>query len=382
MHRDAKAGTVIECRGELVFYIEINTPGKLSARLERLPDAPATEIRLSCGPHPSDVTTASTAMSARAGGVELDMGTFGLHQPGMLRLTLATTDQSPLRLLKALHLSGPAIAGAKVSMVERRNASSVHLWYDVPAAQRDDVEWFYCELTPKTDPLWTYYMATGWQRGYFGMQVNSETERRVIFSVWDAGGEAKDRDKVGADDRVQLLAKGDGVHASDFGNEGTGGHSHLVHPWRLGDTFRFLVRAQVDGTHTTYTGWFWFAERGEHGEWGLIASFKAPKDGKYLQGLYSFSENFSGSNGDRLRECAYGNVWARTRGGEWLPLRTAKFTHDGHGNQHRTDRQGGVRDGRFFLRHGDFATTSMRRDTALALQGEPGQPPDSLPAAR
>ena len=43
----------------------------------------------------------------------------------------------------------------------------------------------------------TYYMACGWHRGYFGMQVNSPTERRIIFSVWDSGGEAVDRSKVG-----------------------------------------------------------------------------------------------------------------------------------------------------------------------------------------
>ena len=45
-------------------------------------------------------------------------------------------------------------------------------------------------------PLWTYFEACGWHRGYFGMQVNSPTERRIIFSVWDSGREAVDRGKV------------------------------------------------------------------------------------------------------------------------------------------------------------------------------------------
>jgi hypothetical protein len=48
--------------------------------------------------------------------------------------------------------------------------------------------------------------------------------------VWDAGNEAVDRNKVGAENRVVLLAKGDSVVANDFGNEGTGGHSHFVYP--------------------------------------------------------------------------------------------------------------------------------------------------------
>jgi hypothetical protein len=258
----------------------------------------------------------------------------------------------------------------------------VHLWYDVPKANVNDIEWFYCELTPKTDPLWTYYMATGWHRGYFGMQVNSKTERRVIFSVWDSGNEAVDRKKVKAEDLVQLIKKGDDVHAGGFGNEGTGGHSHLVHDWKLGDTIRFLVRAQPDGKHTTYTGWFSHVHGDSKSQqpdpWQLVASFKAPRDGKHLHGLYSFSENFSGRNGDRDRQADYGNVWLRTKNGEWLAVRGAKFTHDGHGKL-RSDRRGGVRDGRFFLQHGNFATRTMRRNSKLTLPGKAGRPPADTP---
>lgn len=380
MQRDNKTGAVLSCRGELHFYFETTTPGEVHVAIERLDDAPAQQIELRIQLHPEGDGTPLTK-GLEAGVMQSDVGSLILWQPGVHRAILKTTDGAPLQRVAALSFTGEAAAGARASTVERRNASSVHLWYDVPKEHRDDIEWFYCELTPRSDPLWTYYMATGWHRGYFGMQVNSPTERRVIFSVWDSGDEAVDRDKVAADDRVQLIAKGDDVHASGFGNEGTGGHSHLVHGWKLGDTFRFLVHAEPDedNTHTTYTGWFWFADRGEAGEWGLIASFRAPKDGRFLHGLYSFSENFSGSNGDRHRACDYGNVWLRTKSGEWLPSIGAKFTHDGHGNEHRLDRRGGVRDGRFFLEHGDFATPTMPRGTALTLRRQSGNPPDTLP---
>ena len=86
-------------------------------------------------------------------------------------------------------------------------------------------------------------MATGWHRGYFGMQVNSPTERRMIFSVWDSGHEGVDRRKVAADDRVQLIAKGENVVSDIFCNEGTGGHIHLVFPCLLLGTFRFLLHS-------------------------------------------------------------------------------------------------------------------------------------------
>ncbi len=110
--------------------------------------------------------------------------------------------------MQALVLRGPAVKGAHFSLVERRNAASVHLGYPVPDEAKGKVEWFYCEVTPKTDPLWTYYEATGWHRGYFGMQVNSPKERRIIFSVWDAGKEPVSRKKVAKENLVELLAKG------------------------------------------------------------------------------------------------------------------------------------------------------------------------------
>ncbi len=251
-------------------------------------------------------------------------------------------------------LGGAAAAGAHFSSVERRNAASVHLGYPVPAEVRDGIEWFYLELEPRTDPLYTYYEATGFDRGYFGMQVNSPTERRLIFSVWDAGHEAKDRAKVAREDRVELLAKGTDVVASDFGNEGTGGHSHLVFPWVLGQRYRFLLHAEpAAGEHpsTTYTAWFFFPERAS---WGLVASFRAPRDGHFLRGLYSFNENFGGSNGDRQRVCSFGNGWVRTHSGRWIALQQARFTHDGHGKNERLDRSAGVRDGRFYLANGGF----------------------------
>ena len=225
--------------------------------------------------------------------------------------------------------------------------------------ERDDVEWFHCRVTPRHDPVWSYYMATGWHRGYFGMQVNSPTERRVIFSVWDSGDEAIDRAKVSADNLVQLVAKGPSVYASGFGNEGTGGHSHLVFPWQLGDTLEFLVNAAPDGDVTTYTGWFRVSGKDE--EWRLVASFRAPKDGRHLRGLYSFNENFWGANGDVRRVCEFHGQWVRTADGQWYELLDARFTCDGHGvpskddgQPGRLDRSAGVRGDRLYLAHGGF----------------------------
>jgi hypothetical protein len=184
------------------------------------------------------------------------------------------------------------------------------------------------------------------------MQVNSPTERRIIFSVWDAGGEAVDRRKVADENRTKLVAKGEGVFSGDFGNEGTGGHSHLVYPWKTSEKQRFIVTAKVvDKTHTIYSG-FWFHP--EQKQWMLISSWNAPKTGDWLHGLYSFSENFGGSNGHLQRKALFGNQWARTPEGKWIEITTASFSHDGTGKSDRLDRFMGVEQGQFFLSQGGF----------------------------
>ena len=249
-------GSVQRCDGQLVFYVCFVTPGDLHLALDRRP-ASAAVVRTTLVAQ-TDVAgkgqSTTTSLSASKSVEVVELGTFKVNAPGYHRIVLENTAGAHLRELSALQLTGPAARGATANPLERRNAASVHLGYLVPKEHEQDIEWFYCEVTPRTDPLWSYYMATGWHRGYFGMQVNSPTERRLIFSVWDAGNEGVDRKKVAAQDRVQLIAKGDGVVADSFGNEGTGGHSHLVHPWKLGATFRFLMHAEVAANHTTYTG--------------------------------------------------------------------------------------------------------------------------------
>ena len=167
---------------------------------------------------------------------------------GYVKFALSTVDgtTAPALEVKALLIDGPASAGAHFNLEARRNAASVHLRY--PFDSTLTVTGFYTEVTAVDDPVATYYMATGFARGYFGMQVNSPTERRIIFSVWDAanGANAKDRSTVSPDNFTQLVAKGEGVVAEVFGNEGTGGHSHLVYNWKTqGNSFK--GNAVLDG---------------------------------------------------------------------------------------------------------------------------------------
>ncbi len=257
---------------KVLWFGEIKNPGQLHCALElRLPAGAESKLRLGL---------AGTSREATAKGmgddvVKLDFGSFDIPTAGYQRFTLESLNASGQDAgnIQALLLEGPAAEGAHFNLKERRNAASVHLNY--PVENATNVDAFYCEVTGVDAPLWTYFEACGWHRGYFGMQVNSPTERRIIFSVWDSGKEGVDRNKVGAQDRVTLVAKGDGVFAGDFGNEGTGGHSHLVCNWKTGEKQRFIVTAKpTDTTHTIYAG-YWFDP--EQKKWMLDFQLESPQ---------------------------------------------------------------------------------------------------------
>ena len=278
----------------------------------------------------------------------------------ILTLSSSTKKSNIIADIKSLELNGNATKNIHFNAKPRRNSASVHLLYPLPDSLK--VISFYNEVTiPKdADVLHSYYMACGFARGYFGIQVNSPTERRVIFSVWDAGNEAVDRNKVSDENKVQLIAKGEDVFADSFGNEGTGGHSHWVFNWKTKETYRFLVTATIDSAAnaTTYTGYFFMPEIQK---WKLIAAFKAPKDGKPLRKLYSFVENFWGVNGQLQRKAYYGNQWVRKDNGEWKELTTSTFSYDATGKAgDRIDYGAGIENNKFYLWNGGFKSANAQ----------------------
>lgn len=335
---------------KVLWFGEVKTAGEIACAVQlRLPVGRESRLRLTVAGAQREAT-----VSGDTNAVRVSFGTFKIASPGYHRFTLESLNAPGQSAgdIDALLLDGAAVEGAHFNLNERRNAASVHLAYRIPAGT--NVEAFYCEATAVEDPVWTYYMACGWHRGYFGMQVNSPTERRIIFSVWDSGNEAVSREKVGAADRVTLVAKGEGVYSGDFGNEGTGGHSHLKYLWKTAERQRFVVTAKpVDATHTIFSGFYFHPDKKE---WVLISSWKAPKDGGWLRGLYSFSENFVGDNGHLRRKALFGNQWIRTDAGRWIELTTTTFSHDPTGKAARLDRFMGVEGGDFFLSQGGFIT--------------------------
>lgn len=234
-----------------------------------------------------------------------------------------------------------------------RRGSSVHLRYDIPSTA-GDVEWFYNEITvPEgNDVIGSYFMANGFADGYFGIQVNSETERRILFSVWSPY-KTDNPQNIPDEFKIQLLKKGPDVITKEFGNEGSGGQSYRKFFWKAGNTYRFLLRGTPAGNNSTdYTAWFYAPEIGN---WELIASFRRPKTNHYLRNLYSFLENFIPETGYISRKANYSNQWACNTKGQWFELTGAKFTADATARKNaRLDYAGGLESGIFYLRNCGF----------------------------
>jgi hypothetical protein len=244
-----------------------------------------------------------------------------------------------------------------------RRGPSVHLKYDPPPGTSSEIEYFYTILRCPTgyDVIGSYFCAAGFHGGYFGMQVNSKTERRILFSIWSAFSTDNPAD-IPEEYRVVLLKKGPGVVTGEFGAEGSGGQSYLVYPWVAGNNYRFLVSARPAGNDTIYTGWF-NDPAVSMNDWRLIASFRRPTDPVWLKALYAFAENFIPETGNKERQCVYGDQWFRDSRGIWTECTTAKFTADNTANQeNRMDVCAGVHQetGQFFLRNCGFFSDAIR----------------------
>lgn len=233
-----------------------------------------------------------------------------------------------------------------------RRGPSVHMRYPVP--EKIEAKWYYNEITvPEgADVVGSYYMANGFNGGYFGIQVNSETERRILFSVWSPYV-TDNPDEIPEEQKIKLLKKGKDVYTGEFGNEGSGGQSFLRYNWKAGNTYKFLLKGEpVGNDHTEYSAWF-FAP--EEGDWRLIASFSRPKTNSWLTGFHSFLENFVPQQGIFERKVLFSNQWVGDKNNKWTELTEGVFSADNTARSgYRIDYAGGEKDGSFYLRNCGF----------------------------
>ena len=353
------------------FYFRAKKSGKMNIALQAKGDS---RIKVSLPGKKKEVTLDCDTLS------RIELGTFKVDKPGYIKMDirgLKINSGEDFGSVAAVFVGGevsPVVSVApNFSTHFGRRGPSVHLGYSLP---QEDIEWFYNEIVvpEEGDIPSSYYMACGFGQGYFGMQNNSPYKRRVLFSVWSPY-ETDNAAEIPDSLRVMLVKKGADVHVQDFGNEGSGGQSFMHYEWKPGERCRFLMGVRPDGNgNTVYTAYFYDNNKGK---WSLVASFRRPKITTWYTNAHSFLENFNPVMGYINRKAYYGNQWACTTDGRWIPVTKARFTCDATGHQEmRLDYTGGTEGEGFFLSMGGFFDEYMASGTHFERAGNTAEAPD------
>lgn len=354
-------------------YVRIGSEGSLKVGLKLAVPEGVSELEVLVRGRGRKVTVREDGLSpSEADKPETaEVGEWQLRDTGYTAITLRGLSRTGTVFanISEIVLSGTAIneQAAYVKNNEGnyfywgRRGPSVHLSYPVP--EDTETEWFYNEVTVPEgeDVRGSYFMAAGFAEGYFGFQVNSPEERRILFSVWSPFKTDNPED-IPEHQRIILLKKGKDVYVGEFGNEGSGGQSYLRYNWKAGETYKFLLHGKPDTTgNTTYTAFFYAPEEKK---WRLIASFRRPQTTTWLKRLHSFLENFIPATGDVKREVQFANQWIRDRHGAWTELTRARLTGDNTARMHyRMDYAGGFKNGSFYLKNCGFFSDYTPLDT-------------------
>jgi hypothetical protein len=334
-------------------YFKVEQTGKLNLGILTKSVSGISTIKITC----CDKTVETEVTNA-----ELDtvlVGTFEIKEKGYHFIEIQgikkTGEYFPeiQSFLIGGEVTNSKVYFAKDDFYWGRRGPSVHLNFQMPE-NAGNVEYFYNEITvpENNDVLGSYFMACGFAQGYFGIQVNSETERRVLFSVWSPFKTDNPGD-IPEDQKIKLLKKGADVYTGEFGNEGSGGQSYFKYLWKAGNTYKFLLKANPTGNgETDFTAWF-FAP--EVGKWKLIASFRRPKTNTFVTRPHSFLENFYTETGNVTRKGIYSNQWIYNTEKKWIEITKMKFTADATARKEsRMDYAGGAENQSFYLQNCGF----------------------------
>jgi hypothetical protein len=231
---------------------------------------------------------------------------------------------------------------------------------------------FYNEVVVQDSVNGSYFMACGWDTGYFGIQqLDRPDDRVVLFSVWDPT-EGDDPNKVRSEERVEVLFQGEGVRIKRFGGEGTGGQCMWSYNWQVGTTNRFLVGARVQGNKTAYTAWVFASQA-----WKKLATFATRTKGRPLRGYYSFIEDFrrDGKSVEETRRARFGPGWVQTTNSAWVALTHAKFTASSASWESKENINAGTDGSLFFLATGGPIARTRELGSVIELPSSSNNPP-------
>jgi len=272
-----------------------------------------------------------------------------------------------MRTLVYLALMLVTAVGSASAAEPFRAARSVHLSYPAP-----DAELVYNEVVVDKSTPGSYFMAVGWNTGYFGIQELGDGKKVAIFSVWDPT-KGDDPSVVKAEDRVELLHNDPAVRIKRFGGEGTGGQCMMDYDWKLGETNRFLLRGVVEGNKTAYSGYLYLNDKKS---WLHLVTFRTRTGGLPLKGLYSFIEDFRRDfkSVGEVRKARFGHGWVKSLKGEWLPLTKARFTASEADFESKENINAGFGDDWYFLATGGDTKQTLELRSIIGQNKGPAIP--------
>ncbi len=204
-----------------------------------------------------------------------------------------------------------------------RAARSVHLGWSAP-----DGEVFYNEMVVEQSVPGSYFMAVGWNTGYFGIQeLNAATNKVVIFSVWDPT-RGDNANAVPVEQRVEVLHSDPGVRIKRFGG-----------------------------------------------------GFRTTTKGSPLKGYYSFVEDFrrDTKSVNEVRRARFGNGWVKPIEGNWVALAQARFTASGASWESKENIDAGAVGDEFYLATGGGTKMSRKLREQISVSTS-GRTPPGIPA--
>jgi hypothetical protein len=350
-----------EAETRIRTYFKTTKVGKLNVGVLIKATSESSKIKITC-------CNKSRIIEINNSDDTISVGSFEIENAGYNWIDIQGVEKSGEYFpeIKSILIGGEAAEGkvyfAKDDFYWGRRGPSVHLNYQVPE-NTGDILYYYNEITvpENNDVLGSYFMANGFAQGYFGMQVNSDTERRILFSVWSPFKTDNPND-IPEDQKIKMLKKGEGVHTGKFGNEGSGGQSYYKFLWKAGTTYEFLLKGEPTGNgETDFTAWF-FAP--EVNQWKLIASFRRPETDTYLTRFHSFLENFHTETGNITRKGLYTNQWVFNTENQWTEITKMKFTADATARKEsRMDYSGGAESPAFFMKNCGFFSETTAIDS-------------------
>ena len=353
-------------------FFHLEKPGKISLGIRAKVSAGFSRIKVVFGNESKNITLDGDVLK------DTFIGDFEVNEPGYHFVDITGLEKEGFIFADVNDILLGTVNTGETRYIKddfyfARRGPSVHLNFPAPDGV-NQIEWFYSEITiPKNqDVIGSYFMANGFGEGYFGIQVNSSSQRKILFSVWSPYQTDNPSD-IPEEYKIKLLKKGRGVTTGEFGNEGSGGQSYKIYNWKTDVTYGFLVGAKPTGNGSTdYTAYFYDPEINN---WSLIAQFRRPKTDTYLRHLYSFLENFIPDQGVIARQGLYENQWVYDKSG-WHELTKVTFTADNTARkEYRLDYSGGMENNRFYLKNCGFSNDHVLIDSRFE-RGKLGKKPN------